>query len=83
MRPHRASRRSRALDPVEVASAALRDLVDAGILIEHGTIQANGRGRRSRLYTSPELLGLTASSPVGAGSGSCPATAAGPADPAG
>lgn len=46
------------------ASAALRQLVDAGILVEHGTVQPNGRGRPSRLYTSPELLGLTGANPL-------------------
>ena len=38
--------------PLKSANAALRDLVDAGILVEHGTVQASGRGRPSRLYTS-------------------------------
>ena len=50
--------------PLKSASAALRDLVDAGVLIEHGTMQPNGRGRPSRLYTSAELLGLTGSNPL-------------------
>jgi Fic family protein len=50
--------------PLKSANAALRELVDAGILIEHGTVQGRGRGRPSRLYTSPELLGLTGSSPL-------------------
>ena len=47
--------------PLKSAGAALRDLVDAGVLVEHGTVQPAGRGRPSRLYTSPELLGLTGS----------------------
>ena len=50
--------------PLKSAGAALRDLVDAGVLVEHGTVQANGRGRPSRLYTSAELLGLTGSNPL-------------------
>ncbi len=50
--------------PLKSANAALRDLVEAGVLVEHGTVQRNGRGRPSRLYTSPELLGLTGSSPL-------------------
>jgi Fic family protein len=48
--------------PLKSANAALRDLVDAGILVEHGTVPGSGRGRPSRLYTSAELLGLTGSS---------------------
>jgi Fic family protein len=50
--------------PLKSANAALRDLVDAGILVEHGTFQGSGRGRPSRLYTSVELLGLTGSNPL-------------------
>lgn len=50
--------------PLKSANAALRDLVDAGVLVEHGTVQAKGRGRPSRLYTSAELLGLTGSNPL-------------------
>ena len=46
------------------ANAALRDLVDAGVLIEHGTVQPTGRGRPRRLYTSTELLGLAGSNPL-------------------
>lgn len=49
--------------PLKSANAALRDLVDAGILVEHGKVQG-GRGRPSRLYTSAELLGLTGSNPL-------------------
>jgi hypothetical protein len=49
--------------PSKSANAALRDLVAAGILVEHGTVQGRGRGRPSRLYTSAELLGLTGSNP--------------------
>jgi Fic family protein len=45
------------------ANAALHDLVDAGVLVEHGTVPPR-RGRPSRLYTSPELLGLTGSNPL-------------------
>ena len=51
---------------------AVRDLAsyfdlpetDAGILVEHGTVQGSGRGRPSRLYTSAELLELTGSNPL-------------------
>jgi Fic family protein len=50
--------------PLKSANAALRDLVDAGILVEHGTVQPARRGRPSRLYTSAELLGLTGSTPL-------------------
>lgn len=49
--------------PLKSANAALRDLVGAGILAEHGTVLQTRRGRPSRLYTSPELLGLTGSNP--------------------
>jgi Fic family protein len=50
--------------PLKSANAALRDLVDAGVLVEHGTARPTGRGRPSRLYTSAELLGLAGSSPL-------------------
>ncbi len=50
--------------PLKSANAALRDLVDAGVLVEHGTVQPTGRGRPSRLYMSAELLGLTGSNPL-------------------
>ena len=50
--------------PLKSANAALRDLVDAGILVEHGTAPGSGRGRPSRLDTSAELLGLTGSNPL-------------------
>ena len=50
--------------PLKSASAALRDLVDAGVLVEHGTARPTGRGRPSRLYTSAELLGLAGSNPL-------------------
>jgi Fic family protein len=50
--------------PLKSANAALRDLVAAGVLVEHGTVQPRGRGRPSRLYTSAELLGLTGSNPL-------------------
>lgn len=52
--------------PLKSASAALRDLVHAGVLVEHGTALPTGRGRPSRLYTSAELLGLAGSNPLGA-----------------
>lgn len=50
--------------PSKSAHAALRELVDAGVLVEHGTARPNGRGRPSRRYTSAELLGLTGSNPL-------------------
>lgn len=50
--------------PLKSASAALRDLVDAGVLSTQGTGQPKGRGRPSRQYMSPELLGLTGSNPL-------------------
>jgi len=50
--------------PLKSANAALRDLVDAGVLVEHGMVQGSGPGRPSRLYTSPELLGLAGSNPL-------------------
>lgn len=50
--------------PLKSANAALGELVDAGILLDHGTVQGSGRGRPSRLYTSAELLGLTGSNPL-------------------
>jgi Fic family protein len=50
--------------PLKSANAALRDLVETGILVEHGTTKGGGRGRPSRLYTSVELLGLTGSNPL-------------------
>jgi Fic family protein len=50
--------------PLKSASAALHDLVGAGVLVEHGTVQPRGPGRPRRLYTSPELLGLAGSSPL-------------------
>ncbi len=50
--------------PLKSAHAALGELVAAGVLVEHGTVQGSGRGRPSRLYTSRELLGLTGSNPL-------------------
>lgn len=50
--------------PLKSASAALRDLVRAGVLVEHGTVPPNGPGRPSRLFTSPQLLGLAGASPL-------------------
>jgi Fic family protein len=49
--------------PQKSVTAALRDLVDAGVLVDDGMVQA-GRGRPSRLYTSAELRGLAGSSPL-------------------
>jgi Fic family protein len=50
--------------PLKSAGAALRDLVAADVLVEHGTTKRNRLGRPSRLYTSIELLGLAGSSPL-------------------
>jgi hypothetical protein len=50
--------------PLKSANAALSELVAAGVLVEHGTVQSRGRGRPSHLYTSAELLGLTGSNPL-------------------
>jgi Fic family protein len=50
--------------PLKTANAALRDLAAANVIVEHGTAQANRRGRPSRLYVSTELLGLAGSSPL-------------------
>ncbi len=50
--------------PLKSANAALRDLVRAGILVEHGAVPGSGRGRPSRLYASAELLGLAGSNPL-------------------
>jgi Fic family protein len=50
--------------PPKSATAALRELVAAGVLVEQGTVSPSGRGRPSRLYTSAELLGLAGSSPL-------------------
>ena len=50
--------------PLKSATAALRDLVAADVLVEHGTVPPDGPGRPRNLYTSPELLGLTGSNPV-------------------
>ncbi|HUS62205.1 MAG TPA: Fic family protein [Acidimicrobiales bacterium] len=50
--------------PLKSANAVLHALVDAEVLVEHGTAPTTGRGRPSRLYVSAELLGLTGSSPL-------------------
>ena len=50
--------------PLKSASAALGDLVAAGVLVEHGTVPPPGPGRPRRLFTSPELLGLAGSNPL-------------------
>jgi len=49
--------------PLKSANAALGDLVRAGVLVEHGTLQSASRGRPRQLYTSTELLGLAGSTP--------------------
>lgn len=48
----------------KAANSALRQLVQAGILIEHGAQESAGRGRPSRLYVSGDLLALTGSNPL-------------------
>jgi len=50
--------------PLKSANAALHDLVDSRVLVEHGTAQSKARGRPSRLYASAELLGLTGANPL-------------------
>ena len=51
--------------PLKSATAALEDLVAADVLVEHGTVPpVRGPGRPSRLFTSPELLGLAGSTPL-------------------
>lgn len=50
--------------PLKSANAALHDLVEAGILVEHGTAASDRRGRPGRLYTSVDLLGLAGSNPL-------------------
>jgi hypothetical protein len=50
--------------PLKSASAALNDLVAAGVLVEHGTVRSSGAGRPRRLFTSAELLGLAGSTPL-------------------
>ena len=50
--------------PLKSAGAALQDLVTAGVLVEHGTVQPDGPGRPRRLFASPELLGLVGSNPL-------------------
>jgi len=50
--------------PLKSATAALGELVDAGILVKHGTVKGSGRGRPSRLYANAGLLGLSGSNPL-------------------
>jgi len=50
--------------PLKSATAALGDLVEARVLVEHGTRSPAGRGRPGRLYAATELLGLTGSTPL-------------------
>ncbi len=50
--------------PLKSASAGLRALAAAGVLVENGTVRPAGRGRPRRIYTSPELLGLAGSNPL-------------------
>ncbi|HTT87276.1 MAG TPA: hypothetical protein VMF60_07910, partial [Acidimicrobiales bacterium] len=47
----------------KAAIAALRQLSEAGVLVEYGTL-TRGRGQPSKLYVSTELLGLAGSSPL-------------------
>ncbi len=48
----------------KAATAALAQLVAAGVLLEHGTLEPRGRGRPPKLYVSEELLALGGSSPL-------------------
>ena len=48
----------------KAANSALRRLVEAGVLVEHGALQPRGKGRPARLYVSRELLALTGSNPL-------------------
>ncbi|MDZ4825319.1 MAG: Fic family protein [Actinomycetota bacterium] len=50
--------------PLKTANAALRDLVEAGVLVEQGVVAPGGRGRPSQMYASSELLGLTGANPL-------------------
>jgi Fic family protein len=50
--------------PLKSATAGLRDLVAADVLVEHGTVPPTGPGRPRRLFTSPELLGLAGATPL-------------------
>ena len=50
--------------PLKSATAALEDLVAAGVLSEHGTAPVRGPGRPARLFISAELLGLAGSTPL-------------------
>lgn len=50
--------------PVKTAHLALRQLADAGVLMDYGMRPPSGRGRPARLYVSSELLGLVGSTPL-------------------
>jgi len=47
----------------KAAIAALRQLSEAGVLVEYGTL-TRGRGQPAKLYVSTELLGLAGSNPL-------------------
>jgi hypothetical protein len=42
---------------------ALRQLAEAGVLLDYGTV-TRGRGQPSKLYVSRELLALAGSNPL-------------------
>jgi len=48
----------------KTAHAALQELVAADVLVEQGHDEAQVRGRPPALFVSPELLGLTGSTPL-------------------
>ncbi len=48
--------------PAKTATAALHELVAAGVLVEHPPV-SGARGRPAQLYVSTELLGLVGSTP--------------------
>lgn len=48
----------------KAATAALHQLADAGVLLEHGTSARRRRGRPAKLFLSRDLLALVGSSPL-------------------
>lgn len=48
----------------KAATAALRQLADAGVLLEYGSTAPRRPGRPSKLYVSTELLALAGSNPL-------------------
>ena len=47
----------------KAAIAALRQVAEAGVLVEYGTV-SRGRGQPAKLYVSTELLGLAGATPL-------------------